>query len=78
MLAVGGAAEIVLEFVDGFEGVVVTADHVFHAALLIDDVAGDQEKDLGAVQVGVGVAEESAEERDLVEDRQGLDRKSVV
>jgi len=73
VLAVGGVAQIVLEIVDSLKGIVVTADHVFNTALLVDDVAGDHDQDLGAVQVGIGAAEESADERDLIEDRQGFE-----
>ena len=63
-IALGDA---VVEVVDRLDGIVVAADHLLDRTVFIDDVSGDHHQHLTAGDAGVSVAEQTVEDRDLVD-----------
>ena len=64
--------DIFVESIQGVERIVVTLDHLFHRTLFVDDIAGDENQQFCPFHIGIGISEKTAENGNLVDDRNGV------
>ena len=71
-LGIGFVAQGLVVVVEGFDRIIVAADQGFDFAVLVDDVSGDEHQNFGTFDGSIGGTEQTFKQRDLVDDRNGI------